>query len=163
MHKVIDTIHKNVEKPMETSPKMWIKKRVIHIIHKYACGNVNNSSLAPVYKCMNSHIEGSGGLFDGEPVSDQGDEFSVGGLVVIVINFIAEDFVEIFDAPPVPGHLDGMADGAFHLAGGGAEMLGNAGIELFCDGVDDLWVADGDFDSFPQVLVSFDMSGNADA
>ena len=46
-----------------------------------------------------------------ELIGDEGDELAVGGLAFCVGNCIAEEALEGIQVAPVPGHLDGMADG----------------------------------------------------
>lgn len=58
----------------------------------------------------------SGGFPDPQPVGDQRDELSVGGLVVETAHVLAEGLVQRLDAPAVPGDLDGVADRTLHLA-----------------------------------------------
>ena len=45
-------------------------------------------------------------------VGDEGDEFRVGGLAFRVADGVAEEALEGVQVAPVPGHLNGMADGA---------------------------------------------------
>ena len=53
------------------------------------------------------------------------DELAVGGFTPQVMDGIAEVAVEGVYVSPVPCHLDGVADGALHPAGGGAVFLGD--------------------------------------
>ena len=55
-----------------------------------------------------------------------------------------------------------MADGSFHPAGCGAEVLGYLGVEHLGDGVDHIHVIDGDDNGLPQILIALDVGGNAD-
>ena len=48
---------------------------------------------------------------------------------------IAKEPLEGVQIAPVPGYLDGVADGPFHPAGGGAEGFGYLRVEDFGDGV----------------------------
>jgi len=67
----------------------------------------------------------------GKHIRDHGDEFAVGGHILLGADPAAEGGVQAFDAPAVPGHLDGMADGPLHLRGCGVEMLADTGIRIF--------------------------------
>ena len=59
-------------------------------------------------------------------VSDHCDELRVGRFSAQVVDGIAEVAVEGIHIAPVPRHLNGMADGPLHAAGGGAVfMIGN--------------------------------------
>jgi len=59
-------------------------------------------------------------------VSDHRDELRIGGLAPQVVDGIAEVAVEGIHIAPVPRHLNGVADGPLHAAGGGAVfMIGN--------------------------------------
>ena len=55
-----------------------------------------------------------------------------------------------------------MADGPFHPAGGGVEPFGHLGIQDLGDGVDHIHIVYGDDDGFSQILIAFDVGGNAD-
>ena len=68
-------------------------------------------------------------------VRNQGDEFRIGGLSLGVGYRIAEESLQGVQIPPVPGDFNGMADGPFHPAGCGAEVLGYLGVEHLGDGV----------------------------
>ena len=59
-------------------------------------------------------------------VSDHCNELRIGGLAPQVVDGIAEVAVEGIHVAPVPRHLDGVADGALHPAGGGTVFrIGN--------------------------------------
>ena len=73
---------------------------------------------------------------------------------------IAEIAVEGVHVATVPRHLDGVADGALHAAGGGAVFLGDFRVQTLGHGVDILWLVHGEQDSIPQELVALDMGGN---
>ena len=55
-----------------------------------------------------------------------------------------------------------MADGALDAGRGGAEALGDLGVEDLGDGVDHVHVLDGEDDGLAQVLVTLDVGGHAD-
>ena len=64
-------------------------------------------------------------------IRDHSDELAVGGLVLRGADLAAEGGIQRLDAAPVPRYLDGVTDGPLHLAGGRAEMAGDAGIQLY--------------------------------
>ena len=73
---------------------------------------------------------------------------------------IAEVAVKGIHVSPIPCHLDGVADGALHPAGGGAVFLGDLRVEALGDGVDVLRLVHGEQDGIPQELVALDVSGD---
>ena len=68
-------------------------------------------------------------------VRNQSDELRIGGLAFGVGYGVAEEPLQGIQIPPVPGYLDGVADGPLDSTGGGLEGLGYLGIEYLCDGV----------------------------
>ena len=88
------------------------------------------------------------------------DELRVGGLAAQVMDGITEVAVEGIHIAPVPCHLDGVADGALHPAGGGAVFLGDFRVEALGHSVDILRLVHGEQDGIPQKLVALDMGGN---
>ena len=46
-----------------------------------------------------------------EPVGDHGNELRIGGLALGVADGVAEILLQDLQVAPVPGHLDGVADG----------------------------------------------------
>ena len=73
---------------------------------------------------------------------------------------ITEVAVEGVHVSPVPCHLDGVADGALHPAGGGAVFLGDFRVQTLGHGVDILRLVHGEQDGIPQELVTLDMGRN---
>ena len=73
---------------------------------------------------------------------------------------IAEVAVKGIHVSPIPCHLDGVADGALHPAGGGAVFLGNFWVKTLGHGVDILRLVHGEQDGIPQELVALDVSGD---
>ena len=63
---------------------------------------------------------------------------------------------------PVPGYLDGVANGPFYPAWGGLEGFGHLGVENLGDGVDNVHIVHRQDDGLPQILVALDMGGDAD-
>ena len=60
-----------------------------------------------------SELGGIGSLeLELEAVCDEGDELRIRGLALGVTYGVAEDPLEGIQVPTVPGHLDGVADGA---------------------------------------------------
>ena len=93
-------------------------------------------------------------------VSDHCDELRVGGFSAQVMDGVAEVAVEGVHVSPVPCHLDGVADGALHPAGGGAVFLGDFRVEALGHSVDILRLVHGEQDGIPQELVALDMGGD---
>ena len=90
-------------------------------------------------------------------VSYHRDELRVGRLTPQVMDGIAEVAVEGVHVSPVPCHLDGVADGALHPAGGGAVFLGDFRVQTLGHGVDVLRLVHGEQDGVPQELVALDV------
>ena len=88
------------------------------------------------------------------------DELRVGGLAPQVVDGVAEVAVEGVHVSPVPCHLDGVADGALHPAGGGTVFLGNLRVEALGHSVDILRLVHGEQDGIPQELVALDVGGD---
>ena len=74
-----------------------------------------------------------------------------------VVDGITEVAVEGVHVSPVPRHLDGVADGALHPAGGGAVFLGDFRVQTLGHSVDVLRLVHGEQDGIPQELVALDM------
>ena len=70
---------------------------------------------------------------------------------------ITEVAVEGVHITPVPCHLDGVADGALHPAGGGAVFLGDFRVQALGYSVDVLRLVHGEQDGIPQELIALDM------
>ena len=85
------------------------------------------------------------------------DELAVGGFSAQVMDGVAEVAVEGVHVSPVPCHLDGVADGALHPAGGGAVFLGDFRVEALGHGVDIFRLVHGEQDGIPQELVALDV------
>ena len=62
-----------------------------------------------------------------QPVGDHGDELGIRRLALGVGDGISEVLLEGLQVAPIPGHLNGMADGPLHPAGGGAVRLATSG------------------------------------
>ena len=90
-------------------------------------------------------------------VSYHRNELRVRGFSAQVMDGVAEVAVEGVHVSPVPCHLDGVADGALHPAGGGAVFLGDFRVEALGHGVDILRLVHGKQDGIPQELVALDM------
>ena len=93
-------------------------------------------------------------------VSYHCDELRVGGFAAQVMDGIAEVAVEGVHVSPVPCHLDGVADGALHPAGGGAVFLGDFRVQTLGHSVDVLRLVHSEQDGIPQELVALDVSGD---
>ena len=93
-------------------------------------------------------------------ISYHRNELAVGRLAPQVMDGIAEVAVEGVHVSPVPCHLDGVADGALHPAGGGTVFLGNLRVEALGHSVDILRLVHGEQDGIPQELVALDVGGD---
>ena len=93
-------------------------------------------------------------------ISYHRDELTVGGFSAQVMDGVAEVAVEGVHISPVPCHLDGVADGALHPAGGGAVFLGDFRVQALGYSVDILRLVHGEQDGIPQELVALDMGGD---
>ena len=80
-----------------------------------------------------------------EPVRNQCDKLTVRGLALGVAHRVAEEALQGVEIAPVPGYLDGVADGPFYPAGGGLEGFGYLGVEDLGDGVRELSAHAGGF------------------
>ena len=68
-------------------------------------------------------------------ICNQGDEFRIGGFSLGITDRVPKEALQSVQIAPVPGHLNGMADGSFHPAGGGLEGFCHLGIQYLGDGV----------------------------
>ena len=91
-------------------------------------------------------------------VGDHRNEFRICGLSAQVVDGVAEVAVQRVHIAPVPCHLDGMADGALHPAGGGAVALGDLRVQALGHRVDILRLVHREQDGVPQKLVALDVS-----
>ena len=91
-----------------------------------------------------------------QSVSDHCDEFRIGGFSLGITHREPKVLLQGVQVAAIPGHFNGVADGSFHPAGGGAELPGHLGVEDLGDSVDDLHVLHGHDDGLPQVLVALD-------
>ena len=73
---------------------------------------------------------------------------------------VAEVAVQRVHIAPVPCHLNGVADGALHPAGGGAVALGDLRVQALGHRVDILRLVHREQDGVPQELVTLDVSGD---
>ena len=81
------------------------------------------------------------------------DKLRVGRFSPQVMDGIAKVAVEGIHVSPVPRHLDGVADGAFHPAGGSAVFLGDFRVQALGHSVDVLRLVHGEQNGIPQELV----------
>ena len=93
-------------------------------------------------------------------IGDHGNELAVGGLAAQVVDGVAEVAVQGVHIAPVPCHLNGMADGALHPAGGGAVALGDLRVQALGHRVDILRLVHREQNGVPQKLVTLDVSRN---
>lgn len=68
-------------------------------------------------------------------VRNQGNKLRVRGFSLGIGHRIAEEPLQGIQIPPIPGHLDGMADGSLHSRRRGAEVFGYLRIEHLGNGV----------------------------
>ena len=61
-------------------------------------------------------------------VSDQGNKFRIRGFSLGIADGIAEKSLQSIQVASVPGHFDGVADGALHSGWGGLECFRHLGI-----------------------------------
>ena len=90
-------------------------------------------------------------------VGNEGDELGVRGLALGVGHGVAEDLHEGFPIAPVPGHLDGVADGPFHPGRRGLELFGHHRIQPLGDIVDERHIVDYGGDGFSEIGITLDM------
>ena len=90
-------------------------------------------------------------------VGDHGNELAVGGLSAQIVDGVAEVAVQGVHIAAVPRHLDGMADGALHPAGGGAVALGDLRVQALGHRVDILRLVHREQNGVPQKLVTLDV------
>ena len=95
-------------------------------------------------------------------VSDKGNKLGICGFSLGIAHRIAEEPLQGVQIPSVPGHFNGMADGPLHSAGGGLEGFCHLGVQDLGDGIDHIHIVYRDNDGLPQILIAFDMGGNAD-
>ena len=100
-------------------------------------------------------------LIQSHLISYHRNELRVGRFPAQVMDGIAEVAVKGIHVSPIPCHLDGMADGAFHPAGGSAVFLGDFRVQALGHGVDVLRLVHGEQDGIPQELVALDVGGHA--
>ena len=93
-------------------------------------------------------------------IGDHRNELAVGGLSAQVVDGVAEVAVQRIHIAAVPRHLDGMADGALHPAGGGAVALGDFRVQALGHRVDILRLVHREQDGVPQKLVTLDVGGD---
>ena len=83
-----------------------------------------------------SEIGNLAGLqLQGQFISNEGDEFRIGGFSLGVADGIAEKSLQSIQVASVPGDFNGMADGSFNSAGRGLECFCHLGVQYLGDGV----------------------------
>ena len=68
-------------------------------------------------------------------VGDKRNKLRIGGLSLGVTHGVAKEALQGVQIAPIPGNLDGVADGPLHSRRGGAEGLGHLWIQHLGDGV----------------------------
>ena len=95
-------------------------------------------------------------------ISNEGNELRIGGLSLGIADGVAEEPLQGVQITPIPGYLDGVADGPLYPGWGGAEGFGHLGVEHLGDGIDHVHVVHRDDDGLPQILVALDVGRDAD-
>lgn len=135
--------------PLQTKPPVLYKERAV--------------GLFPwALKAEGGNIQFLGRFFYNQLVRDQRDEFAVGRFIIFIVNIKAEYLIDVVDAAPCPGNFDRMTDSALYFAGAGVEMLGDAGVQVFGDPVDDIRIFHHHFNGFPQEMIALDVRRNSD-
>ena len=80
-----------------------------------------------------------------KPVCNERNKLTVGGLALGVAHRVAKEALQGVQIAPVPGHLDGVANGPLYPAWGSLEGLGYLGVEDLGDGVRGLSAHAGGF------------------
>ena len=70
-----------------------------------------------------------------ELVRNQGDELRIGGLALGVAYGVAKELLQGVQISPIPGYLDGVADGPLHSTWRGAEGFGDLRVQYLGDGI----------------------------
>ena len=70
-----------------------------------------------------------------KPIRNQRNKLTIGRFPLGIAHRIPKEPLQGIQIPPIPGYLDGVADGALHPAGGRAEGFRYLGIEYLRDGV----------------------------
>jgi len=102
-------------------------------------------------------------MFHTQLIRHQGDELAVGGLFLGDRHTAAKGAVKGIDAPSAPRHLDGVSDGALHLAGAGTKAPRNGGIQFLRNAIDAVGLLDHQLDGLAEELIALDVRGNAKA
>ena len=75
---------------------------------------------------------------------------------------VAEIGIEGIHVAAIPRDLNSVSNGALDAGCGGRILLRNGGVEYLRYGVYDVTVADGQENCGAEILVAFDVGGNAD-
>ena len=80
-----------------------------------------------------------------KPVCNQCDKLTIRRLPLGIAHGVAKEALQGVQVAPVPGHLDGVANGPLYPAWGGLEGFGHLGVEDLGDGVRGLSAHAGGF------------------
>ena len=80
-----------------------------------------------------------------QPVRNQGDKLTVRGLALGVAHRVAKEALQGVEIAPVPGDLDGVANGPLYPGRRGLEGFGHLGVDDLGDGVRGLSAHAGGF------------------
>ena len=58
-------------------------------------------------------------------IRDHSNKLAIGGLTAIILDRVPKIRIERIHVAAIPGHLDGMTDGALHPGGGGGILFGH--------------------------------------
>ena len=70
-----------------------------------------------------------------ELVCDKRNKLRIRGFSLGIADGVAKEALEGIQVAPIPGHLDGVANGPFHSGRGGVECLRHLGVQYLGDGV----------------------------
>ena len=101
-------------------------------------------------------------VFQSQIIRNHSNKLAIRGLSTIILNGVPKVGVEGIHVAPIPGHLDGVADGALHTGGGGGVLLGHRGVEHLGHGVDHVGVLHRQQYGGAEVLVALDVGGHPD-
>ena len=92
-------------------------------------------------------------IFQPDFVRNQSYKLRIRRFSLSIAYCITEKCIDRIHLSAAPCHLDGMADGAFHPAGGSAVFLGDFRVQALGHGVDILRLVHGEQNGVPQELV----------
>ena len=115
------------------------------------------ASIDAVFSPLSIHL-----ILESEIISDHCDELRIRRLSSTLLDGVAEVGVERIDVASVPCNFDGVSDRTLHAARSGGILFGNRRVEDLCHRVDDVRILDREHDGGAEILVAFDVGGDAD-